>query len=1064
MLIVLVIIYLGSYIFTSHKNVELLMNNIFSDNIVLKICSLIVCILLLLYILEKLLRYLLKKLNISNLKLKKDNIEIELNGNNVNESIFNKYIDELIYFFEVTNYNIVVFEDLDRFTNRERIFTKLRELNSILNNAETINKKIVFIYAVRDDIFSNEERTKFFDYIIPVIPVINNGNSKEKLIEMLKKDNLYGIITYKYISQISIYINDMRLLNNIYNEFLTYYEVIKNLPEINLEQLFSIIVYKNIYPEDFAKMKKSESIIDNVFKEKENNKDSIIQIEIEELEEKRNELKTYKEKNKEEKLKNIEELKQLIWAMIEAEFERKGYPIYNNSININEKIYTLASFLDSEDALMEFIKNGKAIDTRYGYNVTVKEIEDKLGRSIKGEIETINNQNKNEIIRLENDIKKIENRIESIKDYTLAQLLQNYEINNFINEDKQNNLLIFLLINGYINENYEDYLSYFYEGTLSAKDKVFVVNVNAKRREPFNYKLDNIDIVIDSINERSFKKPEILNFDLINYLLKLKEKYANEREKIFQQIINYENISVEFFTKYILEEKNERELFIKEVLRYDNNIWGNIKKTKLQEQEKRIVYLILKFADIETILKIGHNNQGFIKRISEEENFARYIGKENIEKVKRIIKEFEIKFNNIGRHSTKTEIFDFIIENNNYEINESNIIAILVGKYKIQGKEVYNANYSIIKGLNSNSVFEYINKGENINVYIREILLNEKFKINDNEENIIEILNDNKVSKEDKINIIEKQLIKFSDIGKLDEELWDLLIQGNKLNIKWNNILEYYEKRGFNNILVDYFNSNYQNLGNIPNTVWKNEYYDFRHKIINIDNMKLEAFAFFIDKIPVQYNASDIDEERVSYEKISLIIDKGAINFSINMYNKIRESYKKAIPKYISKFGISNFINEIDNYEYDSEDIENIILCDKLITKSKIKVIKNISDNIKCNSIEEAIKISEILLNSTNKIVHIKLDFLKSIIEYKLNLKTKLKLILSQQEYLNEEEVNELFQILGKPYSEIFELDKRPLLKYSEENKKIKEIIQEYKFIGTIKEEENGYRIYKKMI
>ena len=102
------------------------------------------------------------------------------------------------------------------------------------------------------------------------------------------------------------------------------------------------------------------------------------------------------------------------------------------------------------------------------------------------------------------------------------------------------------------------------------------------------------------------------------------------------------------------------------------------------------------------------------------------------------------------------------------------------------------------------------------------------------------------------------------------------------------------------------------------------------------------------------------------------------------------------------------------------------------------------------------------MLNNANEVAHIKLDFLKSIIEYKLNLKTKLNLILSQQEYLNEEEVNEVFRILGKPYSEIFELDKHPLLKYSEENKKIVEIISKYKFIGTIKETENGYRIYKK--
>ena len=55
----------------------------------------------------------------------------------------------------------------------------LRELNNLLNNDEAINHKpIVFVYAVRDDIFSKEDRTKFFDFIIPVIPIVNATNSE----------------------------------------------------------------------------------------------------------------------------------------------------------------------------------------------------------------------------------------------------------------------------------------------------------------------------------------------------------------------------------------------------------------------------------------------------------------------------------------------------------------------------------------------------------------------------------------------------------------------------------------------------------------------------------------------------------------------------------------------------------------------------------------------------------------------------------------------------------------------------------------------------------------------
>ena len=72
-----------------------------------------------------------------------------------------------------------------------KIFVHLRELNNILNNDDSIKEKpIVFVYAVNDDIFTEKDRTKFFDFIIPVIPVVNSTNSGEELLERLELGNV----------------------------------------------------------------------------------------------------------------------------------------------------------------------------------------------------------------------------------------------------------------------------------------------------------------------------------------------------------------------------------------------------------------------------------------------------------------------------------------------------------------------------------------------------------------------------------------------------------------------------------------------------------------------------------------------------------------------------------------------------------------------------------------------------------------------------------------------------------------------------------------------------------
>ena len=187
-------------------------------------------------------------------------------GEEETESVFNKNLDEIMYFFETTGYQTVFFEDLDRLDD-PKIFVHLRELNNLLNNDDAIkNKPIVFVYAVRDDIFSKEDRTKFFDFIIPIIPVINATNSGEILLQRLTEAKNNGIehdISQGFVLDISPFISDMRILQNIYNEFVVYKKTLRTSQELNLsdEQMLAIIVVKNLYPSDFADLQNEKGVL-----------------------------------------------------------------------------------------------------------------------------------------------------------------------------------------------------------------------------------------------------------------------------------------------------------------------------------------------------------------------------------------------------------------------------------------------------------------------------------------------------------------------------------------------------------------------------------------------------------------------------------------------------------------------------------------------------------------------------------------------------------------------------------------------------------------------------------
>ncbi len=178
----------------------------------------------------------------SNSKLNKLNLkdgEIELEET----SIFNKHLDEILYFFQVTKYNVVVIEDVDRFGTTD-IFLKLRELNQLINESKVIGRPVIFLYAVKDDLFIDEDRVKFFDYIVTVVPTINPSNSKDRLKNLLSEKG-HTNFNDDDLSEMGFFIQDMRLLINIVNEYDQYHQrLIKENANLDCTKLLGMIVYK----------------------------------------------------------------------------------------------------------------------------------------------------------------------------------------------------------------------------------------------------------------------------------------------------------------------------------------------------------------------------------------------------------------------------------------------------------------------------------------------------------------------------------------------------------------------------------------------------------------------------------------------------------------------------------------------------------------------------------------------------------------------------------------------------------------------------------------------------
>ncbi|MAO36064.1 MAG: hypothetical protein CMP12_09165 [Zunongwangia sp.] len=496
------------YIFFNFHSLRILMNfpepKAWFGNILqglLAIGVLIFCFLLLQRIIE-----FAQKLTIS--KLNFQNIEIQV-AEKVDKSILNNHLDEILYFFGETKYNVVIIEDLDRFQQTE-IFTKLREINLLINNSKAINREVVFVYAVRDEMFTDDDRVKFFDFIIPVIPVINFSNSNVQLANAVK--NLGYQISSDLINQIAYYIDDMRLLYNIVNEFHVYYQI--HTSEF-LDKLFAIIVYKNKHPKDFVLLAKGKGLLFQILTK---NKKEWLESKLKEIDQK---LLAYK--NEIEKIitifpQTLDQLKSIYLLEYINNFQDfSAFKIENKKIPLSE--------MRKDDNFEKLIKLNN-VEYYYQANYTqskkisFQEIEDKVDdfESYEQKKKLIQKKSSDELENLRGKIKELEKDKISVRGKKIKYLINQKEI-LLESKSKQEQLISMFLREGYIAEDYLDYISYFYPGSISEKDFRFLSNVRNEDQTEFDYHLDNLSNLINEIGVYEFQKSVILNYDLVDHLI-----------------------------------------------------------------------------------------------------------------------------------------------------------------------------------------------------------------------------------------------------------------------------------------------------------------------------------------------------------------------------------------------------------------------------------------------------------------------------------------------------------------------------------------------------------------
>ncbi|TBL90108.1 hypothetical protein [Hafnia alvei] len=798
--------------------------------------------------------------------------KINLHGNEIEifeeskESYFDRYLNEVLYLFENVDADAIIFEDMDRF-NSNNIFERLHEVNRLVNNQRSIagHKKstLRFIYLLRDDIFISKDRTKFFDYIIPVIPVVDSSNSYDQFISHFDDGGILNLFNERFLQGVSLYIDDMRILKNIYNEFQIYYNKL-NTTELDCNKMLAVIAYKNIFPRDFSELQLNQGMVFALFSEK----DNLITREIKEIE------KDISDRKKEIEVINGEILNssQEVDAIYDKELSK-----YNNSY-----------YHQAEKADIEKRRVARKESVENKINGKIEEINELISRSRESLVYSKNKKLK-EIITREN--------IDEIFKVTYINEIGEKRDFNEIKSSEYFDLLKYLIRDGYIDETYADYMTYFYENSLSRIDKMFLRSITDQKGKEFTYQLKNPKLVVARLREVDFEQEEALNFDLLAYLLQTPAQ-VNLIKRLFKQL--KKDRRVEFIRGYFETEKAQPG-FINRL----NTQWPEFFSYALTESEFSADWV--RRYSIGTFYYSASND---IEAINIDNCLTDYLSDSadylaiSEPKVDKLISGFNllnVSFVSINFENANKALFDAVYQQSLYAINFANLTLMLSKVYQLNSEDdIRHKNYTLVMSQPDSSLASYVNN--HISDYLDIVLSNCDGSIADHEAIVLSVLNNEGVSDEQKdqyINSLQTFVTSLSEVES--KSLWSSLLDKDRAVCSEENIVSYFEYvDGLDSSLVEFINRTDVEL-NFKNIDIEDELESklFRLIVICNDllNNKYRELICSLNRIyKSAFNVSNITDD-----KFKILVDENIIRMSVVPLNFIRDNYPEQCLYYIKK-------------------------------------------------------------------------------------------------------------------------------------------------------------------
>lgn len=730
--------------------------------------------------------------------------EANVNDDKSDESVLDRDIKELVYLLKSSGTKIIVFEDLDRYNNTS-IYTKLRELNFLLNHYVKISgdkKPVRFIYMLKDSLFFSKNRTKFFDFILPIVPIVDSKTSENELIELFKA--VENAPDRSVLADISLYVDDMRLLKNIVNEYIVYSKIIP-LGQIDLEsnKLFALITLKNIFPNEFDLLQEDKGFVRTVFDKLEANKKKVVN-------------------NLNQKLIKIDDNLEFIRDRVANDkFKVMALMIQSDVGHYYQETRTWAEYLKEwskkpdEQAYIKYSESSSSFSYNEFINRFILNTDEK-----KVFVEHFPENFSLEVNKLNSDREKIKKQIKDIDIYSYKEIISKltaeqrdelFSIAGFdILKSHYFPLIRFLIVDGLLDETYWYYKGNFNVDTsniLKRNDTIYMKGLKEGKALDIFLDVETPNEIINRLKLSDFNRFNILNKKVLKSCLE-----QNRTENV---VAITDSVDANASYKDLLKILDEFDLdMVKSYsnILLENNVDRLINTLGCCEDENIETFKNI-LVSVVTNKTIALDNLFVFKEyIEQNENIISLIPEEQFDVFIDNIHSAGIKFEDMSEANCDKVRLVAVEQIQAYKLNVRNLMFITeaILEKTINYGSLFNEIY---KSLQLSSSKEYIEDNflSIVSNYINE---NKSEKNYTNNENILlKILNSN-ISDEHKFEYVEKNETVISNLDNLQNssvtiKILDCLLRKNKIKFSSDNISAYWNMvEEYSDDFIEYLDKN----------------------------------------------------------------------------------------------------------------------------------------------------------------------------------------------------------------------------------------------------------------